>query len=577
MTINHPEYVQKRWIIAPPMDVGVSNDLKEYPRLLRKLLYNRGILTPEVALDFLQGGDHLIHDPYLMMGMHEAVERILQAMANNEQIVIYGDYDVDGVTATALLVECFRLLGMNVEPYIPNRFDEGYGLNQEALKSLREREVPANLVISVDCGIRSQEDALYAKKIGLDLIITDHHHPSKDIPECVAVLDPKRDGDKYPYKDLAGVGIAYKLAHAVIQKVSPGSNLAEKRLDLVALGTVADMAPLTGENRELVRRGISLLQKGDRVGIRALCAEAGIPYSKINASDIGFMIGPRLNAAGRLETAMDSFQLLVSRDDIQAMKCAASLQKQNEERQKQTRATQQKAIELIGQVTSNDYLLFVIDPEFNEGIVGLAASRLTEQFYRPSVVGKIDQNTTRCSCRSIPGFHISQVLDECKDLLVKHGGHAAAAGFTVENIYLAELENRLKEIACRQLHNTELVASISAEAEVCIKDLTVDFFHQQEYLHPLGYGNPEPYYVIRNVQVLSKSAIGKEKNHLRLRIKDKNGSGLVMNAIAFNFGFINDVLPDLIDILGSLEMNYYNGQASLQIRVKDIKAASSID
>ncbi len=575
MTINHPEYTQKKWIIAPPMDMGVSEDLKEYSRLLRKLLYNRGILTPEVAYDFLHGGDHLIHDPYQMSGMNDAVERILLAMARDEQVVIYGDYDVDGVTATALLVECFRLLGMNVSPYIPNRFDEGYGLNQEALKSLHERELPANLVISVDCGIRSQEDALYAKKIGLDLIITDHHHPSDEIPDCVAVLDPKRNGDDYPFKDLAGVGIAYKLANAVVQKVSPGSDLAEKRLDLVALGTVADMAPLTGENRELVRRGISLLRSGSRVGIRALCAEAGIPYSKITSGDIGFMIGPRLNAAGRLETAMDSFQLLVSADDVQAMKCAASLQKQNEERQKQTRATQQKAIESIGQVKKDDYLLFVIDPDFNEGIVGLAASRLTEQYYRPAVVGKIDQNTTRCSCRSIPGFHIAQVLDECKDLLVKHGGHAAAAGFTVENGNLTELENRLKEIACRELHETELVASISAEAEVSIKDLSEDFYRQQEYLHPLGYGNPEPYYVIRNVQVLSKSVIGKDKNHLRLKLKDGNNSGAVMNAIAFNFGFISEALPASIDILGSLELNHFNGQSSLQIRVKDIQGARS--
>lgn len=359
MTIHHPEYVYKKWIIAPPMDVGVSNDLQEFPRLLRKLLYNRGILTPQVALDYLHGGDHLIHDPYLMSGMDDAVERILQAMARDEQVVIYGDYDVDGVTATALLVECFRLLGMNVSPYIPNRFDEGYGLNQEALRSLREKDIPANLVISVDCGIRSQDDALYAKEIGLDLIITDHHHPSQEVPDCVAALDPKRLGDIYPYKDLAGVGIAYKLANAVVQKVSPGNDLAEKRLDLVALGTVADMAPLTGENRELVRRGIALLQSGNRVGIRALCAEAGIPFSKITSGDIGFVIGPRLNAAGRLETAMDSFHLLVSLNDNEAMKYASSLQKQNEERQKQTRSTQQKAIEYIGQVTDEDFLLLL--------------------------------------------------------------------------------------------------------------------------------------------------------------------------------------------------------------------------
>ncbi len=552
------------------MDTAVWKDLADYPSLLRKLLYNRGILSSQSARDFLYGGEHLLHDPFLMSGMNAAVERILLAMRRDEQIVVYGDYDVDGVTATALLVECLQLLGMKVSPYIPNRFDEGYGLNKEALYSLRSGERAADLVISVDCGIRSQAEAIYAREIGLDLIITDHHHPSDDVPECVAVLDPKRNGDEYPYKDLAGVGIAYKLAQAVVQKVSPASDLAEKRLDLVALGTVADMAPLSGENRELVRRGISLLRSGNRVGIRALAAEAGIAYSRITSGDIGFLLGPRLNAAGRLETAMDSFQLLVSDNDVDAMKYASSLQKQNEERQKQTRETQQKAANSIGQLMPGEYLLFVVDPDFNEGIVGLAASKLLDQYYRPSIVGRRDAETTRCSCRSIPGFHIAQALDECADLLVKHGGHAAAAGFTVENRNLAALQDRLKEIARRELHDTELVASITAEAEVSLKDLNGDFYQQQELLHPLGYGNPEPCYVIRNVQVLQKSVIGKEKTHLRLVLKDDR-SGAVMNAIAFHFGYLADVLPARVDILGSLDMNHYNGQSTLQIRVKDIR------
>jgi single-stranded-DNA-specific exonuclease len=566
--IQHPQYQLKRWVIAPPADPQVLAGLKRDSLLEAQLLYNRGIVDTAAAAEFLAAGYPTDTDPFLMKDMELAVERISRALTDNQPIAIYGDYDVDGVTSTALLVEVLRNLGGEVQAYIPDRFEEGYGLNKNALQALHERGV--QLVITVDCGVRSAIEAEYCREIGLDLIISDHHHPENVIPPALAVINPKIPGQTYPYPDLAGVGVAYKIAQAVLEKMGGGKQYADRWLDLVALGTVADLAPLTGENRALVRAGLQAIRTGRRTGLIALCRTAGVNQSAIGASDIGFMLGPRLNAAGRLETAMNAYQLLVTTDPIEAGDLASLLNRQNTDRQEITRQTQAAAVERIGTLGEDDYLLFVTDPDFNEGIVGLAASRLAEQFYRPAVVGVTGPETTRCSCRSIPGFHITNALDECSELFIRHGGHAAAAGFTVPNQRVEELRTRLREIARRELAEADLTPQMSADAQVNLADLNPQLLAFLDRLQPTGYGNPETFFVARNLTVKTRRAIGSDNRHLKLAVTD---GWFTIDAICFRFGHLVTTLPPKVDLLFSFERNFYNGQVYLQLNVKDIQAS----
>lgn len=566
--IQHPQYQLKRWVIAPPADSTILAGLGRQSLLEAQLLYNRGIVDPESAAGFLAAGYPTDTDPFLLKDMDVTVERINRALSENQRIAIYGDYDVDGVTATALLVEVLRNLGGEVQAYIPDRFDEGYGLNEHALQALRDQVV--QLVITVDCGVRSVTEAEFSRKIGLDLIISDHHHPEQVIPPALAVINPKIAGQAYPFPDLAGVGVAYKIAQAVLEKIGGGKKYADRWLDLVALGTVADLAPLTGENRALVRAGLQTIRAGKRIGLQSLCRAAGVNQSNIGATDIGFMLGPRLNAAGRLETAMNAYQLLVTTDPVEAGDLSSLLNKQNSDRQEITRQTQAAAVDRIGQPGEDDYLLFVTDAEFNEGIVGLAASRLAEQFYRPAVVGVTGPETTRCSCRSIPGFHITNALDECSELFIRHGGHAAAAGFTIPNERVEELRIRLREIARRELAGKDLTPQMSADAQVNLADLNPQLLAFLDQLQPTGYGNPETYFVARNLTVKSRRAIGSDNRHLKLAVTD---GWFTIDAICFRFGHLVTALPPKVDLLFAFERNIYNGQVYLQLNVKDIQAS----
>ncbi len=567
--IEHPDYCLKRWFISQKAESSVFSNLSEYPPLVGQLLYNRGITTREQALEYFQDIPLSQSDPFSLSGMSLAVERISAAVAQNQKIAIYGDYDVDGVTSTALLYELLSGLGADVMAYIPDRFEEGYGLNTAALEQLSNQGV--KLVISVDCGIRSCAEADFCRNSGLDLIITDHHHPLDEIPDALAVINPKLSGQAYQYPDLAGVGVAFRLAQAFLLAQNGTSEPADRWLDLVALGTIADLAPLTGENRTLVKQGLSHLRKGKRMGMVQLCRIAGVNQANLTTSDIGFMLGPRLNASGRLETAMNSFRLLVSNDVNEAAGLAAILNKNNTERQELTRQTQQAAAEQISTLDNEDYLLFVVDSTFNEGIVGLAASRLAEQYHRPAIVGVANDTTTRCSCRSIACFHITRALDECSDLFIRHGGHAAAAGFTLFNSNLDELKRRLNEITYRELCDKDLTPQLCADAEIQLGDLTPALLGYLDQIQPTGYGNPEPYFVARRLTVKSKKAIGVEGKHLKMSVTD---GWLTMDAICFRFGYLLNHLPEKVDVLFSFERNYYNGQVYLQINVKDIQTSA---
>jgi single-stranded-DNA-specific exonuclease len=565
----------KRWQIAPLLTSQANELLADFPPILRQVLFNRGYATDASARTFLQGETNFNSDPFQMTGMENAVERIKRAIDQKEPIAIYGDYDVDGVTATALLVQTIQGLGGNAQPKIPNRFDEGYGLNIEALDTLKAEGV--KLVITVDCGVRSLDEAAHAYSIGLDMIISDHHQPADgDLPNALAVINPKQTGDRYPDKNLAGVGVAYKIAQAlmVYNDSSVIGFQPDDLLDLVALGTVADLAPLVGENRTLVRKGLQKIRETKRQGLFSLAAVSDLALPRTTATSIGFTLGPRLNAAGRLESALDAYELLTTTDLKRAGELAQYLNVQNRQRQELTRKIQQEAEIIALSEDPDSGLLFAVHPEFNAGVVGLAAARLVETYYRPAVVGQVLEDSTRCSCRSIPEFHITQALDQCKDLLIRHGGHAAAAGFSVRNENLEALKKRLKSIAGEQLRGQDLRQTLNADAEVPLSNLRPELLKSLEALQPTGYGNPEAAFVTRNVRVTHSRAVGSEGRHLKLIVTDGN---VTFDAIGFRLGHLQPDLPLKVDLLYTFESNEYNGRSSLQLNLRDVKSAGIPD
>jgi single-stranded-DNA-specific exonuclease len=566
----------KRWVISSPITPEADEALVRFPPILRQVLFNRGLGNYEEARAFLRAVPSFDTNPFHLTGMEATVDRILYAIRNSEPIAVYGDYDVDGVTATALLVDALTSIGANVRHYIPNRFDEGYGLNIDALDTLKAEGV--RLVITVDCGIRSPNEAIHAREIGLDLIISDHHHPDgENLPDSFAVVNPKQHGDIYPDKYLAGVGIAYKIAEALMQKLNgqPVNGNLTDLLDLVALGTVADLAPLVGENRSLVRKGLRQIGRTRRQGLHSLANVSKMQIGKVTATNIGFMLGPRLNASGRLESALASFELLTTTDIMRAGQLAQQLDVQNYQRQTLTRSTQELAEQIALADDPDTFLLFAADDSFNPGVVGLAASRLTEVYYRPAIVAARGAEETRGSCRSIPEFHITDALDECKELLVRHGGHAAAAGFTVRNENLHEFIAKLKEIARRDLQEKDLRHTLSADMEVSLSQLSMDVLDNLEYLEPTGYGNPSAVFVSRDVKVKSFRPVGSEGKHLKVTLDDECGG--FMDCIGFRMGPMHTSLQPRIDVLYNIELNEYNGRKSLQMNLKDIKTAGTPD
>lgn len=562
--------ITKRWEVAPPPPPEAIQELNGYPPILRQILYNRGYHTHEQARLFLEAQTPPGSQPMNLLSLPKAVDRINYALQHHENIVVYGDYDADGVTATALLGLALKALGAEVKEYIPNRFDEGYGLNLEAMRTLSEEGV--NLIITVDCGIRSWEEADYARSVGMDLIITDHHFPLDELPPALAVINPKQPGDTYPEKNLAGVGLAYKLVEALSLSGQYPDLDSRDYLDLVALGTVADLVPLTGENRSLVRSGLEYIRQPLRQGIMALIGVSGLTSTRITTTDISFALAPRLNASGRLESALASLNLLTSQDPMEVGQLAQWLEIQNRDRQKIMRDIQMKSEQKIIVDDKIPLLLFDADPDYNPGVVGLAASRLTEQYYRPSIIASIGETYTRGSCRSIPEFHITQALDQCKDLLEHHGGHAAAAGFTVRNELLEILIARMQAIAKEQLEDMDLRPKIFAETEIPLSALKPDLLKYLNWLQPTGMGNPTPIFMSRGLKVTRQKAIGADSSHLKLSVTDGK---ITYDAIAFRQGHWLAQLPQMIDLMYTFELNEFNGQVSLQLNVKDIRKSLS--
>ncbi len=569
--------LKKHWQIKPTISPEIDENLKKYPRYLRQLLFTRKITDVESAREFLEAKPPAGSDPFNLIGMEAAVQRILMAVDGNERMAIYGDYDVDGVTATALMVQSLQALGGNAHGYIPSRFEEGYGLSKDGLDRLAAEGT--RLVITVDCGIRSWRETEYAQSIGLDIIVSDHHNPREDcpIPVATAIISPKQPGDPYPEKHLAGVGVAYKIAQALLYTRPVQGVYAEDWLDLAALGTVADLVPLLGENRAIVARGLKRLRERRRQGPASLAAAAGLDFNKIAAltsTDIGFILAPRLNAAGRLESALRSFQLLMSTDPNEAGLLAQQLNAQNQERRKVTLEIERQAEQNALGERPETPLIFSVDADFNTGVVGLAASHLAEAYYRPAIVGTRIGEFIRCSCRSIKEFHMTRALDECADLLDHHGGHAMAAGFTVHQDHLPELLQRLERIVVRELGGKEIYPTLEADLEIHLGDLTNELYEATLKLQPTGYGNPEALFVTRNLRVQNVRKVGSDGKHLKLKLSD---GMTTVEAIAFRLGDLAEGLAGQVDVLYSFELNEWGGRRDFQLNVKDIKPSGMED
>lgn len=556
-----------QWNILPPFSILDAEDMGGFPRILQKLLFDRGIVSRNEATAFLNQCGTL-YDPFLMDGMETAVELICGAVDASQKIVIYGDYDVDGVTSTAILTQVITALGGNVSGFIPNRFEEGYGLNPEAVQTLHAEDV--GLIITVDCGIRSTDEAALARELGLRMIISDHHEPGSVLPNSDVVLCPRKPGDNYPEKNLAGCGIAYKIVEALLEKCPAAGIEADNWLDLAAIGTIADIVPLLGENRSIVKGGLNLLRSKPRPCIIALSQTGGFKINEINAGTIGYKIGPRLNAAGRMETAKLSYDLLLCETLDAALPFARKLEEQNRQRQQLTQFAQNHA---AADVSPDDVPMVIVsrDRAFNMGVVGLAASRLTETFYRPSVVGSFGEEFTRASCRSIPEFSIIEALDACQDLLVKYGGHTMAAGLTIRNENWDALNLRLNDIASEKLSGCVLRPSCTADMEILPEYINQEALNQIGMLEPTGQQNPAPLFLVRNLLVQGARQIGAEKTHLRLSLA--SASGLEFTGLAFSKGDWLEGLPQRIDVLCAFEKNTWQNRETIQLIITDIRAA----
>jgi len=551
-----------RWHILPPAPLDLLADTG-MPRLFIQLLYNRGVTDTAKLEPYLAADLRLSHDPLLLPDMETAVIRIYRALLAGEKIAVYGDYDVDGITSTALLVQGLKSLGGIATPYIPHRLTEGYGLNNLALEQLKEDGV--SLIITVDTGITAIAEVKGARKMGIDVIITDHHTPLPELPEALAIINPKRPGSTYPFLELTGAGVAYKLTTALFHGIGKDNGELPKLIDLAALGTIADIAPLTGENRYLVTEGLKQINAVPRPGIRGLAEQAGLECAKLDTDNIAWQLAPRLNAAGRLAHAMNGYQLLMTDSYDEARELAVWLDEKNTERQRLTvKVLTQARDEILRKGISP--LLISGSSEYPAGITGLAASRLTEEFYRPVILISTGETTSIGSCRSIPEFNVIKALTRCSHLLTRFGGHSQAAGFTLPTKNLPELGKILSDIVETELAGLELEPHLDIDAEVKLAELGGSIYNLMQKLAPFGHANSVPIFMSRRVRVLDCRTMGKEEEHLRLRLRQ---DGQVWEAVAFRQG---DFLPDLapfIDIVYSLEVDHWRGENNLRLNILD--------
>jgi single-stranded-DNA-specific exonuclease len=554
---------RRRWLVHPQVSALVGS---AFPPLIRHLLYHRGVRSEDEAARFLFLEHRPEHDPYLLPDVERAVERLSAAISGGEGIAVFGDFDVDGVTAAALLAEALAELGARVITYIPNRFSEGYGLNVGAITGLRQRG--ASLLLAADCGTSSVGEVEHACHLGMDVIILDHHAIPPELPPTVALVNPKllpEAGQESPLGDLASVGVAYKAMAALYQALGRAWQ-PQRFLDLVAIGTVADVAPLVGENRYLVKEGLAAIARAERPGLCALTAVAGLRPEGVDSEAIAYTLGPRLNAAGRLADANLSLRLLLTQDESEAVQAARQLNALNQERQRQTEQALATAAELLTAEDAQASLIFVGHPDISEGIVGLVASRLVDERYRPAIVYQHGESESRGSCRSIPEFNIVAALGRQAHLLVRHGGHARAAGFTAANANLPALKEGLLEQAASELGGTELSPALAIDTELPLGCLRGDDIRWLQRFQPYGQGNPEPTFLSRGVSVVEARLLGNNGQHLRLKLKD---GPVTWPAIAFDMGERAVEAGQRVDVVYSLASER-RGEDALELRIKDL-------
>ncbi|TMB96061.1 MAG: single-stranded-DNA-specific exonuclease RecJ, partial [Chloroflexi bacterium] len=509
-----------------------------YAPLIRHLLWHRGARTSAEAAATMEGAQ-VAYDAMLLPDAAPALARLRHALEEGELITVYGDFDVDGVTASAILAEGLAELGGRVMTYLPDRFSEGYGVNATAIQRLADGGV--SLILTADCGTSSVSEVALASKLGVDTIIVDHHTVPPVLPQAAALVNPKRAENRYPDAELASGGLSFKLISALY--ASLGRQFASERyLDLVALSTVCDVAPLQNENRWLVKQGILALRRTQRPGLRALIETAGLSPERLDADSIGYTLGPRLNAAGRLAHARLALELLMEADEERAMERALELTGLNRERQEATQAAMDLARGLLAEEDPDAPLIFVGHPEIPSGIVGLVAGRLAEEHYRPAVVYEQGGETSRASCRSIPEFDITGALRTCPELMVRFGGHRAAAGFTAENAKLPVLKEALVRRAAEELAGIELMPVLDIDAQVPLHRINGRLIEQLFQLAPFGCANPEPTFLSRDLEVADVRTMGEGGQHLRLRLRDGR---VTWPAVAFGFGAREDGTPSV--------------------------------
>ena len=565
-----PPPVFREWVIRPN-DPAVCRALSEalgVHRVTAAVLVGRGNHSPEEARAALAGEEGPSPDPFLLAGMEQAVDRIHRAVQRRERVLVYGDYDVDGVSATSLYLGFLKELGHTAGFAIPHRLKEGYGLNAHAVRRIASSGV--SLLITADCGTTSHDEIALAQSLGMDVIVTDHHLPGETLPSALTILNPCRADSGYPFKGLCSGGLVYKVATAYRAKYGAERSSPDSHLDLVALSTIADVAPLQAENRRMVRQGLRAISAGDRPGIRALKTVAGVD-GPCGVGTVGFTLAPRINAAGRLGDAADAVRLLLTGDHREAADLARVLDRLNRERQQLEEAITAEAVQAAEESASGPIVL--ASRSWHPGVIGIVAGRLVERYHRPAVLIAVnEQGIGRGSARSIAGVNVYDAISQCRDTLAAFGGHAMAAGLTIREDRIPAFRDRLAEVLDAPLSSSSACPRLACDAEVESHECSPGAVRELARLGPFGVGNPEPTLVLRRLQIASARIVG--HNHLKLAVR-RNG-GILLDAIGFRMGPLEShgLLPtDAVDLAGVLEINIWNGTERVQLRLKDLRAS----
>ena len=567
--------LNKRWKIREVEDINSLKDLADslnISEVLAKLLFLREIRTFTQAKHFFRPSLDSLHDPYLMHGMENATKRVIQALTENHPICIYGDYDVDGTCATALLYMFLKELGANVDFYIPRRLNEGYGLSKEGIDAIKSN-YDAKLLITVDCGITAIEETDYANQLGMDVIICDHHQPKEELPEALAVLDPLKPECQYPFDYLSGAGVAFKLAQGVAEKIGK-REMPLKYLDLVALAAAADIVPLTDENRVLVKEGLDKVNTDPRPGRLALIESSSLQPGNLNSGQVVFTIAPRINAVGRLGDARRAVELLITDSVDEARILAKVLESENYERRKIDVDTFDNALQLVENSIDFDNELAIVlhQEEWHPGVIGIVASRLVEKYYRPTIMLTTIDGIAKGSARSITNFNIYEALQKCEDMLIHFGGHQAAAGLAVELDKLQEFKDKFNQIVKESINEEDLLPEVIIDAKIRFSDITPKFLRILDQFAPFGPENMRPVFLTENVELINTPRIV-GNNHIMTGFK-QNKSDKVFDAIGFNMREYLDLIlkkNTKVDIVYTIDKTVRDSRTYPQLRLKDIR------